>query len=60
MLISDIDILNPNCNLLLWDNYLKIKLELSLDYCIKCKIQLLEYLAYSPDFKSDLKSLDQY
>ena len=46
---SDIDNLHPNGILLLWDNDSKHKSEMSLDYYIENKIQLLEWPAYSPD-----------
>ena len=46
---SDIDNLHSNGILLLWDNDSKHKSEMSLDYYIENKIQLLEWPAYSPD-----------
>ena len=46
---SDIDNLYPNGILLLWDNYLKHKSEISSDYYIENKIQLLKWLAYNLD-----------
>ena len=44
--------MHPNGILLLWDNDSKHKSEMSLDYYIENKIQLLEWLAYSPDLNS--------
>ena len=46
---SDIDNLHLNDILILWDNYSKHKSEISLDYYIESKIQLLERPTYSPD-----------
>ena len=46
---SDIDNLHPNGILLLWDNDSMHKSEMSLDYYIENKIQLLKLPAYSPD-----------
>ena len=46
---SDIDNFNPNGILLLWNNDWKHKSEMSLDYYIENKIQLLEWPAYCPD-----------
>ena len=44
---SDIYNLHPNGILLLWDNDSKHKSEMSLDYYIENKIQLLEWPAYT-------------
>ena len=46
---SDIDNLHPNGILLLWVNDSKHKSEMSSDYYIENKIQLLDWLVYSPD-----------
>ena len=46
---SDIYNLHPNGILLLWDNDSKHKSEVSLDYYIENKIQLLEWPAFNPD-----------
>ena len=43
------DNLHPNGILLLWDNDWKHKSEMSLDYYIENKIQLLEWPEYNPD-----------
>ena len=47
--IDEINTLHPNGFILLWDNDSKHRSELSLDYYIQNKIQLLEWPAYSPD-----------
>ena len=46
---SDFDIMHQNDVILLWDNDSNHKLEISLDYYIDNKIQLLEWPVYSPD-----------
>ena len=43
------DNLYPHTILLLWDNDSKYKSEMSLDYYIENKIQLLEWPAFYPD-----------
>ena len=41
--------MHPNDILLLWDNDRKYKSEMSRDYYIENKVQLLEWPAFSPD-----------